>query len=266
MLKIFCNKGIKVLLFSAIVFGLEVLSLSSTFAQRGMSVTIFGMPQRTFMYRKPGGDNAAEIAKTYAPDESREIIKTPSYNFAFGFLIKHSFAKRFGIVYGVSYAAHEQNYRTFVVIDNREVNFGIKLKYIKIPFLFQCNYVAKEKYQLFLKAGPQLNVLFSENGGIPVYAPKPPLPIFDIVDPGGAYHNFVLSGVVATGGEIKLDNKTSLFLRAYLDYSLTPVEKKSFEEIFIAANRIFEYPNVTISTKHNITFGISLGLTFKIRE
>ncbi len=235
--------------------GLFFLISLSGFAQKGMSITLFGMPQRTFMYSKPEGKYFVNYG---------EILKKPSYNFAFGFLMKYYINKIFVIGYGLQAGPHIQKYSTYRKPNISVQDFSISLRYIKIPFLLQCNYVVKEKYKLFFSCAPQLNILIAENGGIPVYIDDN----FFFIDPGGVYHNFLLAGVINAGGEFKLDNKISFTISANFEGNISSVEKRYFQEVAPGTKgdsyKIFEYPAMTIKSKHNIVLGISLGLTFRI--
>ncbi len=44
-------------------------------AQKGLSFTIYGMPQRTFMYNKPEGDNSVEVAIEPYPSTTIENLE-----------------------------------------------------------------------------------------------------------------------------------------------------------------------------------------------
>ncbi len=86
-------------------------------AQKGLSFTIYGMPQRTFMYSKPEENF-----------ESKRIQRKPSYNFAFGFLFNSSLTKKINISYGLQYAPNEQKYQD-TSYRNAVINNGVRLKY-----------------------------------------------------------------------------------------------------------------------------------------
>lgn len=245
---------------------LFLLPATLALAQKEVSYLLFGMPQRTFMYGKPDTKNSAIIAMTYHPDDTRDITKKKSYNFAAGFFIIKPFSKRIALRMGFILASHEQKYSVYRIYQQAYVEDAIRLKYCKFPICFQYNYLVIKKLCLFSALGPELNMLIAENGSIPVFGVNKYFPGFDLVDPGGAYRNFTLGGMIQMGSEIRLDDRISFVLAGLMDATFTPVERKSFVHMNHGyINKIFADPNVTIRTKNNIAMGVLVGLMFKIR-
>ena len=231
-------------------------------AQKSIYLSIYGMPQRTFMYDNSKGDNAKAIANSgFFPDEDRTIYRKPSYSIAYGFLLKYSLNKKMLFGFGLHYAPHQQKYR--VAWGN--YNGDIVLKYLKLPVFVQYNYVSKKRFNLFVSGGPQLSMLISEKGNIPTYYKS--WPLFDVSSPGDVYNAFTIDGMISTGSEILLYKNISLFTQIRFDYSFTQVEKKDAVRIRPdnAAVKIFEYPNVTLKSIHNISAGVSTGITVKMK-
>ncbi len=114
-----------------------------------------------------------------------------------------------------------------------------------------------------------MNILIVENGSLPLYKYNSDAEIsyFEFLDPGGIYRNFVLGGAISTGGEFMLDDKVSIFVRAYFDSNITSVENENYEIVLNeGAFKIFNNPFVTLRSKYNMAAGLSFGLVFKIRE
>lgn len=264
------EKGVKSMLYGIARITLMVFLfflIENSFAQKGMYVRIYGMPQRTFMYDDPNANDEAEKELSlYRPDVNFGIWKKPSYNFAVGFLLEYYLNKKLSIVYGLQYSPHHQKFMTYHYAYGIEIKGNTRLKYLKLPVLIEYDYLITKNSRLFISGGPQLSILISALGSFPLYTNSTVISLYDEIDPGTVFNEITLDGVLTTGIERKIYKNTSIFLQTRFDCSLTNVQDKSFEMVGGEVSaKLYEYPNVTLVSKHNISLGISAGLSFKIK-
>jgi hypothetical protein len=249
---------------SAFVMLFLLLFNESAFAQNDFFLTVFGMPQRTFIYNKLE-KNHTDLSSISGDNGVKDIVKYPSYTPCFGMSLKYSISKKIFLGYGMQYSLVQQGFGIYRISIGSYVNGKTRLTYLKIPLIFQYNYLVKEKYRCFVSFGPQVSILISTLGAIPVYGQDSHF--VDIVHPGGLYKSFTLDGYLTLGGEVKLRGKTFLFIQGVLDCSFTNVENKNYYELVSnnATYKVFQYANAKRPATNNIILGISTGLTFKLR-
>jgi hypothetical protein len=244
-------------------FLLMVISIESS-GQKGTYITPVGITQRTVIY------NRQEQQYKYLHEN------LPSYAAAYGLSIRHTFTSKISIEYGLFGSKQEQHYKIHAYANGPIYGDGDgrkRLIYIKIPVLFRGNILAKTNTNLFFTVGPQLSMLLSEDGGIPIYVGRTPgiasdtLIAYSASEADGGYRTFTLDGVGSIGWEIKVYRDVYFQTQFRIDYSLTDVENKSYstavgKSSFPDAYYLFsrERPST-----HNITAGLLFGLSFKIR-
>jgi hypothetical protein len=248
-----------------IVILLLLAAACPVYGQRSTYLTIYGMGQRTFMYNSMETNHADLSKYSYNSSVVGEMRKFPTYSMAAGFLFKREINKSFLFCYGFQYAPVHQSWDIYVNYRQEYVPGKFLLTYLKMPLLIQYNYLVRNSYQLFVSGGPQLSMLLTAQGAIPAYGYD--YYHFELIDPGSVYRNFTFDGVFATGGELKISKNTAVFLQAKVDYSFTNAERKKFYELNGPyGDNIFQYANGKVRPPtHNISAGICLGLTFKIK-
>lgn len=234
-------------------------------AQKNITVSLFGMPERTYMHGSSPYDNVLANGQAYFPEESK-IQRKPSYSYTLGFLCKKDLSPGVTIGWGFQYAPAEQKYKTILPGINKNIESSIRLKYVKLPVYVQYNYWVRKKQKLFIATGPQLHILIAENGEIPVYILKDRAPVFDLIDPGGAYRNFAVGGLFTTGIQFEPDDQVGVFFACYIDATFTPVERNNFVHLGSYINDIYGTPNATIRTTHIITAGLMMGFVFRVKN
>jgi hypothetical protein len=247
------------------LFFLNTLLAICVYAQPETYVTVYGMPQRTFVYNSMEKNHTDLSQYVTGYTFISEMRKYPTYSVAAGILFKHKINKRFFFCYGFQYSPVHQKWAIYDSLRSEYVPGNFLLTYMKLPLLIQYNYLVKEKFKLFISAGPQISMLLTAKGSVPFYSVGG---LFDLYDPGSVYRNFTLDGALALGGEWRLYNNTFIFLQAKADYSFTNVEKKEFYELqgSHAIRSLFSYSTGKVRPPtHNISTGLSLGLTFKLR-
>jgi hypothetical protein len=244
------------LLFLLITISVESLGQKSTY------LTPIGMFQRTMIYNKQ-------------EQQYKGIHKNiPSYAAAYGISIFHSFTSRLGIEYSLMGSKQVQHYKIYHYSGGPLYGEGSKrLIYIKIPVLFRGDLLAKTNNKLFFTLGPQVSILFSEDGGVPIYqGPKIGVPgdtlyNYDAQEGNGGYHLLTMDVVGSIGWERKIYRDVYFRTQLRVDYSLTDAENKSYSILLgntVVHNAYYFFSKDRPPT-HNICLGLLFGLSFKIR-
>jgi hypothetical protein len=255
------NSKLKFKLFIISIF--SALVIQQCYGQKDIYLTFYGMPQRTYMYNSME-KNHADLSPYSYNASVKDIRKYPTYTMGVGLLFKHRIKGEFLFCYGFQYSPMHQKWAVFDTYRNAYVHGSVRLSYLKMPVLIQYNYLVRKKYQLSVSGGPQISMLLTEKGGLPAYGVN--AVFFDLAETGGAYHEFTLDGVFATGGEMRLYKNTFVFLQVKVDYSFTNAEKKTVYELGNYGYNLFQYTNNKVRPRtHTISTSISLGLTFKIK-
>jgi hypothetical protein len=244
------------------LFFLLVLISIKSYGQKGTYITPVAIAQRTMIVNRQ-------------EQQYKGIHRNfPSYAAAYGISIFHFFTPRVGIDFSLLGSKQEQRYEIYHYAGGPRIGYGSKrLVYIKIPVLFRGDLIAKKNHRLFFTLGPQLSLLLSEDGGVPIYEGKAigiasdTLVSFDAQEGSGAYHALTLDGAGSIGWELKIYRDVHFRTQFRADYSLTDSENKSYTIIF--GNTVRHDAYYSFSTKrpptHNVSIGISFGLSFKIR-
>jgi hypothetical protein len=119
---------------------------------------------------------------------------------------------------------------------------------------------------MFLSGGPQLSILLAEDGGMLEFSPSFGWVAFMYT--GSKYRELCFDGIVFTGAEIFLRKNLFFFTQFRFDYGFTDAENKKAVEMF---NRdtmfeVFAYDHYKRPVTHNIAYGLSFGLTYKINR
>jgi hypothetical protein len=249
--------------FPLLLFLLITISIESL-GQRSTYLTPIGMFQHTMIYNKQ-------------EQQYKSIHKnSPSYAAAYGISIFHPFTSRLGIEYSLLGSKQVQHYKIYHYSDGPLYGEGSKrLIYIKIPILFRGDLLAKTNNKLFFTVGPQVSILLSEDGGVPIYqgrktgVPGDTLSNYDPQESSGAYHSLTLDAVGSVGWELKLYRDVYFRTQLRADYSLTDIENKSYAIIYSYTNVVAQNAYYLFSKDrpptHNISLGLLFGLSFKIR-
>jgi hypothetical protein len=249
--------------FPFLFFLLIIISVESS-GQKGTYITPVGMVQRTMIFNKQEQQYKG-IHKNIA-----------SYGATYGISIFHSFTSRVGIEYSLLGSKQVQRYKIYHYAGGPLYGEGSKrLVYIKIPVLFRGELIAKKNNKLFFTIGPQVSILLSEDGGVPIYqgykigVPSDTLSSYDPQESGGAYHSLTLDAVGSIGWELKLYRDVYFRTQFRVDYSLTDVENKSYSIMYSYGNVVAQNAYYLFSKDrpptHNISLGLLFGLSFKIR-
>lgn len=221
------------------------------------------MMQRTMMYNQE-------------EREHKTIIRNlPTYAPSYGFTFAQNFNSWLGIDFGFFVSRQEQNFKIFAkASDPMPVLEGRKrLLYVKMPVFARVTLLSRPKNLFYFSGGPQLSVLMSEDGIIPIYmsdtarVATDTLSGFDISEAAGAYKrlNFEVGGMV--GWQTKLYKNIFLLFVFRADYSLTDIENKSYSSLYYdkILKDIYHVYSSKRPATHNIAFGAGIGLCVKIR-
>lgn len=240
-----------------------MLGAVNVFAQNTKYLSVYSMMQRTMIY------NAEE-------HEHKGIIRNlPSYAPSYGFTMAQNFNSWLGIEFGFFVSRHEQNFEIYGrPSDPAPALSGRKrLLYVKIPVFARVTLLSRPKNLFFITGGPQLGILMSEDGIIPLYLSSvngvatDTLVSFDINEAAGAYKRLNFELGASLGWQTKLYKNFYMLFLFRADYTLTDVENKSYSTLFYnktIKDVYYVYSNKRPAT-HNIAFGAGIGLCIKIR-
>ena len=197
--------------------------VSSTLAQKGFSVSVFGTPQFSWMHNSTDKDNSSFDAK------SKFGVNT-------GLGAQYNFTDNVGIALNALYSFQGQKY-TLAGVDHNQKN-----NYLKIPLLFSYNTNPAQKIMFIGQLGPQLSVLTkatTEDEGTKT-------------DTKDLYKSITFGGVASAGVQFLLTKSVYLNTALRYDYDFTNAEK----------NNVAGYPAGRAKTYNN-TLGLQVGLKYQ---
>lgn len=233
-------------------------------AQKNFSISVFGLPQRTYIYNKLEYNDKLLADYSNIPGTTRKFDKYPSYTIALGLMIQHQYTKHFAFNYGFIWSPIAQSYRLNTEIYGNYFSGRIRLSYLKLPLMVQVNFLTRKKLNLNFAAGPQLSMLLTEDGALPIYDAE--FKSFDVADAGSVYKDFTFDLAASSGMECKLKNKLSLISSFRADISINDTENKNFKEFYLTNTvYVFDQDDVSRPPTHNITLGLMVGLKYYFR-
>jgi hypothetical protein len=251
------TRGI-ILVFMLVFFGLEVV------AQKSATLSFYVMPQRTMFLNR---------------DESlhKGIVKNiPTYAYLYGVMLSQNFNSWIGLEYGFCGSRVEQDFEVYAYDGDPLPGISNKksVLYLNIPLLLRTELIARPKNTLFVSVGPQVSILASEDGIIPIYynhgkigIPQDTVYAFDIAEASGAYRKLVLAAAGSLGWNTKIYKNIFLQLLIKADYTLTDIENKSFDTLYLDGTykEVYLMYNKNRPATHIFTIGVGVGLGLKIR-
>ncbi len=246
-----------------IFFAISLLA-GEVVGQKNNFIDFSGLMQRTMIYNKDDYDGRGHVENitTYAP--------------SYGFVFCQEIKSKIGIAYGVYASMQEQNFKIYA-LKNQDtepnIDFRKRVLYAKLPVMLQGELISRPKNSVFISAGPQLGVMMSEDGIVPVYygteigVPTDNASNIDIVEAAGAYKKFTFDVTGTIGWRTKVYKSIYFLVLCRADYTLTDVENKSFSSIVQGGLRqeVFHLYNKDRPATHNIGFGGGIGLSVKFR-
>ncbi len=235
-------------------------------AQKGLYITLYGLPQMSMMYNKYDSQKNRQ-AEIGLYNGSRLIIKPFTFTSGAGFLLKNSLSKHVLFCYGLQFSQFLQKYKIARDSFNMVYREGkIRLAYLNIPILVQYNVILKPKYLLSISVGPQISMLVSEKGAVPVYGDS--FENFDLIDAGSMYKEFSFDGVAMAGIERVIYKGVFLCINGKASYGFNDMEQKKYQEVSINNNKTysaFTFQGVKRTATHPVVIGLLVGLTVKIK-
>lgn len=238
------------------------LSLS---AQNDLYLSFFGTFQRTSIYNKL--ERSSDFLQYHEFISSGLEYKfKPTYGGGMGIYLRKKLKNRFDIGSGALYCSHQQKYYFYSASVDYISNGRIRLEYLKVPLFVSYNFIQKERFKMFLAAGPQISMLLSEDGGLVEFQPTFKWVAF--LYTGSKYREFCLDGIAFMGAEIFLRKDLFFFSQFRFDYGFTDAEDKKAVEMYSKTTmfEVFSYDYYKRPITHNIAYGLSLGLTYSIER
>ena len=214
----------KILITSLLIFSMA--AAQSLYAQKGLSVSIKGTPQFTWMNNSDDHDNNSYDSKS-------------KFGANFGLGAQYNFTNNMGVGLDVLYSLQGRKY------DLAGKDYDQKNEYIKIPVYFSYNTDPAKKVAFVGKLGPQLSILTNSkldgNG-------------FEKRDTKDQYKDITFGAMANAGVQFAVQKNIFLNAGIRFDYDFTNAEDDSFAS----------YPGGRAKT-YNSTLGLEVGLKYQLR-
>jgi hypothetical protein len=196
-------------------------------AQKGLSISVKGSPQLSWMNNEDDNDNNALDMK-------------PLFSSSFGIGIGYNFTRNFGVAVDALYSMQGRKYET------NDNDFYQKVNYIKVAPVFTYTTNPIGIVSFVGKLGPQVNFLtdskLTNDDGDKV-----------IGDMNKMYEKVTFGGVSNLGAQFQLSKKVFLTSGVRFDMDFTNAENEDH----------VNYPNGREITL-NSSFGLEFGVKFKL--
>jgi len=214
----------KKILFST-AFVLALAAFNQVSAQKGLSLSVKGIPQFSWLQNSDDNDN-------------NSFSKKSTFNASFGVGAAYNFTNNLGVGLDVLYSLQGQKYN----LAGKE--YHQKNNYLKLPVMFLYNTDPSKTVSFIGKVGPQLSILTSakvdDGDGN------------ELLDNKDAYKSVTFGGVAVAGVQFRLNSALYLTTAARYDYDFTNAEEKDNT----AAGR---------ASTHNMTAGLEVGLKYLLK-
>ena len=210
----------------AIVTMFSLVLNQSLHAQRGLSVSVKGAPQFSWM------NNSDDKGENNFNNKSKV-----SANFGVG--AQYNFTTNLGVGLDVLYSLQGRKY------DLSGTSYRQKNNYLKVPVYFAYTTNPAKKIAFTGKLGPQLSILTSSklDGGT-----------FNNTDTKDVYKNALFGLMADAGAQFSLLKNTWLITGIRYDYDITNAEDETYRG----------YPAGRSKT-HNSSLGLEVGLKYQLK-